>query len=89
MAPDVGRMVRNAARAGVPPGADRLAVQAGPQDPDNPSAFESELAIALQAGVGEPLRQIIATSRELGSWRSGCRETGSRQPAERAGQPCG
>ena len=45
-----------------------LAAQAGPPDPDNPSAFESVLATADQTGVGGPLRQIIAVSRELGLW---------------------
>lgn len=40
----------------------------GPPDPDNPSAFTSVLAIADETGVGEPLRRIIAASRELGLW---------------------
>ena len=44
------------------------AAQAGPPDPDNPSAFLSVLTVADQAGVGEPLRQLIAVSRELGLW---------------------
>ena len=44
------------------------AAQAGPPDPDNPSAFVSVLTIADQAGVGDPLRQLIAVSRELGLW---------------------
>jgi hypothetical protein len=40
----------------------------GPPDPDNPSAFESVLAIADETGVGQELRRIIAVSRDLGLW---------------------
>lgn len=60
-----GAAAASAASAGAP--APALSLE-GPPDPDNPSAFASVLAIADGTGVGQPLRRIIAVSRELGLW---------------------